>query len=123
MAPSKAPVGSGEQARSLPASTVPASTIGASIGSVTPGPPAPGTAATPVSPSGASGSVTSRVWAKTRLVVVAATAVTQGPVCATVLASGPLLPAAAATNTPAFVASRNANSTGSFHGSSDPEME
>jgi hypothetical protein len=41
----------------------------------------------------------------------------------TVPASGPSLPAEAATNTPAAYASRNASSTGSVYGSVPPEIE
>src|SRR6478736_1132368 len=48
-----------------------------------------------------------------RLCVPAATVVSHGPGCATVLAVGPLLPADAATNTPASAAYMKAISTGS----------
>ena len=48
-----------------------------------------------------------------RLCVPAATVVSHGLGCATVLVVGPLLPAEAATNTPASAAYRNATSTGS----------
>src|SRR5699024_1759885 len=84
-APSKEPSGSAEQAVPLPASTAAASRTGASIGSVRPGPSPEGTAATPLRSPGAPLVVTSSVWAKTRLVVEAATAVIQGPVWAVVL--------------------------------------
>ena len=46
-----------------------------------------------------------------RLCVPAATVVIQGPGCATVPVVGPLLPAEAATNTPASAANRKAIST------------
>src|SRR5690606_21440562 len=59
----------------------------------------------------------SRVW------VEAATVVTHGETWLTVDAPGPLLPAEAATNTPAAYASRNASSTGSVNGLVPPEME
>src|SRR6185295_18896553 len=48
-----------------------------------------------------------------RLCVPAATVVSHGPGCATVETAGPLLPADAATNTPASAANRNATSTAS----------
>jgi len=48
-----------------------------------------------------------------RLCVPAATVVSHGPGCATVDVAGPLLPAEAATNTPASAANRKAISTGS----------
>src|SRR5688572_5358395 len=55
--------------------------------------------------------------------VEAATVVTHGDRWSAVLAPGPALPAEAATNTPAWYASRNASSTGSPNGSEPPEIE
>ena len=59
----------------------------------------------------------SRVWFD------AATEVTHGDTWFAVSAPGPSLPAAAATNTPAEYASRNASSTGSLNGSIPPDTE
>src|SRR5699024_6904874 len=117
---SNEPDGNAEHACPFPA-TASASRTGASISSVTTGPPSPGTAATPVSSSAPP--TTSRVWANARLVLDAPDAAIHGPVWAAVDAPGPELPADAATNTPALVASRKARSTGSCQGLSEPEIE
>ena len=58
-----------------------------------------------------------------RLCVPAATVVSHGPGCATVLVVGPLLPAEAATNTPASAAYMNAISTASRKLVVDPLIE
>ena len=58
-----------------------------------------------------------------RLCVPAATVVSHGLGCATVELAGPLLPAEAATNTPASAANRKATSTGSRKLVSEPLME
>ena len=55
--------------------------------------------------------------------VLAATVMSQGLGCATVLASGPELPAEAATNTPAAAAPKNAYSTASTVVVVEPEIE
>ncbi len=55
--------------------------------------------------------------------VEAPTVVTHGPPWSEVPAPGPLLPAAALTEIPALVASRNASSTGSEYGCAPPEIE
>src|SRR3954470_11748787 len=60
---------------------------------------------------------------KKRSDVAAPTVVTHGPPWSEVPAPGPLLPADAATEMPAFVASRNAISTGSVYGLAPPEIE
>ena len=62
----------------------------------------------------------SRTWWTGRSWVLAATVVIHGRLCATVLAPGPLLPAEAATNTPAAAALKNASSTGSTMESGEP---
>ena len=53
----------------------------------------------------------------------AATVVTHGLLCATVVAPGPLLPAEVATKTPASAAPKNAISTGSTELVRLPEIE
>jgi hypothetical protein len=55
--------------------------------------------------------------------VLAATVAVHGALCATVLAPGPLLPADAATNTPAAVALKNATSTALLIDVVEPEIE
>src|SRR5262249_35459128 len=60
---------------------------------------------------------------KLRGPVDAPTVVTHGPPWSEVAAVGPLLPADALTEIPAFVASRNASSTGSVYGEAPPEIE
>src|SRR5690625_4099640 len=120
MEPSKVPSGNAAQPVPLPVSAWCASRTGASIVSVRPGPSSEGTAGIPLRWSGAPVAVTSMVWAKTRLVVVAATAVIHGPVCAAVPAPGPLFPAAAATKVPVFAASRKPRLTGSAQGATGP---
>jgi hypothetical protein len=55
--------------------------------------------------------------------VPAATVVSHGELCATVLASGPELPADAETKMPAVAALRNATSTGSTSLLRLPEIE
>ena len=60
--------------------------------------------------------VTVSVDWNSRVCVDAATVMTHGERCSAVPAPGPLLPAEAATNTPAAYASRNASSTGSLYG-------
>src|SRR5262245_29612985 len=60
---------------------------------------------------------------KKRGPVEAPTVVTHGPPWSDVPAPGPLLPAEALTEIPAFVASRNAISTGSVYGCAPPEIE
>src|SRR3954471_2764371 len=55
--------------------------------------------------------------------VEAPTVVVHGPPCSAVAAPGPLLPAEALTEIPAFVASRNASSTASVYGLAPPEIE
>src|SRR3954453_10457868 len=55
--------------------------------------------------------------------VEAPTVGTHGPPGSEVAAPGPLLPAEALTEIPAFVASRNASSTGSEYGCAPPEIE
>ncbi len=63
------------------------------------------------------------VEVKNRGPVEAATVVTHGPPWSVVAAAGPLLPADAFTEMPAWYASRKASSTGSVYGSPPPEIE
>jgi hypothetical protein len=95
----------------------------ASIGLVLPG-PQPGHPLTRASwgGTGAGPSIDS-VLAYVRSVVVAATDAFHGAVWATLPASGPVLPAEAATKIPAPKASRNARLTELDHGASAPLME
>ena len=55
--------------------------------------------------------------------MLAATVVSHGELCATVLAPGPLLPADAATKTPASAANMKLISTGSLTSSVAPEND
>src|SRR5262249_26334861 len=64
-----------------------------------------------------------RVEVNERGPVEAPTVVTHGPPCSAVPAPGPLLPADALTEMPAWNASRNASSTGSVYGVPPPEIE
>ena len=64
-----------------------------------------------------------RVEEKLRGPVEAPTVVTHGPPWSEVPAAGPLLPAEALTEIPAWTASRNASSTASVYGLPPPEIE
>jgi len=85
--------------------------------------PAPAVTEAPVNVALPLAALTVNVAWNVRVCVDAATVVVHGETWLAVAAVGPLLPADAATRTPAAYASRKASSTGSVAGFVPPEME